>query len=153
MALTADTPLAEFLGLVTPRWQREYGRCVPTIPPIAKFKRGQESNRPPVVEVDEVMRVRSRWWTVKRLEKINGIPGSQLMDVALQECAMCPVQHRCCAHAIDNEEYDVWSCTEADRRFMVEEVPEWRDELRSAREAGETVQAMVVRLKQARSNR
>lgn len=146
VARTVDTPLPDWMVSARPDWQTRYGRCVPDTVPVAVLK--SEDGPISVQAEPNVMSARSRWWTVNHLEKVGELRGATLMGVALQECAMCPVQHACCAHAIENEEFDIWACSEADRTFLREQVADWHQELRSSQQRGETVQAMVARLKQ-----
>jgi len=90
-------------------------------------------------------------WRVHTLHDGTKISGATLTEVALQFCAMCPVQWDCATWAINVEEpYCVWGASHEDI--------EWLQRKRSTRAAGDierarregtAVQVMVRKLKLA----
>lgn len=81
------------------------------------------------------------------------ITGPQLAQMALAECAICPVQWDCVSYAIKGrQEHCVYAVRATDRKFLRKEFPKtWEDEVEQARAEGVSVRILVVRLRARRT--
>lgn len=73
--------------------------------------------------------------------------GDKLIELALEVCRHCPVQHDCANAAIEaGELIGTWAIRIEDIRFLSKR-PRWKEELELARSTGASVQSLVRMLR------
>jgi hypothetical protein len=77
------------------------------------------------------------------------VTGNTLATIALGECSLCPVQWECVFYATQGEQdFGIWGIRSTDRKYLRRWFPStWEREVERAKDTGEGVQEMMVRLR------